>query len=91
MTTPTMIPTITMVERKPPVVSVVDCDGVGVVEVGVVEDMSVVGVGVVEVGVVEDMSVVEGVGVTEEVEDGEGKSIERKKLTIFVISSYMYQ
>ena len=58
MTTPTMIPTITMVERKPVVAGVVDWDGVGV---------------------------------TEEVEDGEGKSIERKKLTIFVISSYMYQ
>lgn len=63
MTTPTMIPTITMVERKPPFVSVVDCDGVGVVEVGVVGDMSVV----------------EGVGVTEEVEDGEGKSNDKLK------------
>ena len=73
MTTPTMIPTITMVERKPPVVAVVDCDGVGEVEVGVVEDMSVV-----EVGVVEDMSVV-GVGVAEEVEDGEGKSNDKLK------------
>ena len=72
MTTPTMIPTITMVERKPPVVAVVDCDGVGVVEVGVVEDMSVVeGVGVAEE--------VEGVGATEEVEDGEGKSIDKLK------------
>ena len=80
MTTPTMIPTITMVERKPPVVSVVDCDGVGVVEVGVVEGMSVVeGVGVVEVGVVEGMSVVEGVGVKEEVEDEEGKSNDKLK------------
>ena len=74
MTTPTMIPTITMVERKPPVVSVVDCDGVGVVEVGVVEGMSVV-----EVGVVEGMSVVEGVGVKEEVEDEEGKSNDKLK------------
>ena len=62
MTTPTMIPTITMVERKP-VVGVVDWDGVGEVKVGVVEDMSVV----------------EGVGVTEEVEDGEGKSNDKLK------------
>lgn len=62
MTTPTMIPTITMVERKPLVVGVVDWDGVGEVKVGVVEDMSVV-----------------GVGVTEEVEDGEGKSNDKLK------------
>lgn len=62
MTTPTMIPTITMVERKLLVVGVVDWDGVGEVKVGVVEDMSVV-----------------GVGVTEEVEDGEGKSNDKLK------------